>query len=198
MKKNFYFLFFMLMISLAVSAQRFEYQLGLKGGIGTNFLGVYDDNISGKDNGLCFKFGLTGMYYFGENYGLTSGFNIMGNELSYKFNDVKMNLRNTYCQIPVLLKMRTDAFSNKYRILGEIGYGLNVLVNHNDRYDIKHKYRDVCSSFIVHLGVEIEVLQRSTLQLMVGYDNFFSNMMSPSSDYKVTMSNLCFEIGFLF
>lgn len=207
MKKNFFLLLLMIMVSSALMAQRFEYQLGLKGGMGMCFMGVNDDNIVSKDNGFCYKFGLTGSYYFGENYGFTSGFNVVGSDLAYKvkYTDefeneqtMKKSLHNTYCQVPILLKMRTDAFSNKYRFLGEIGYGLNVLVNQRDKKEFNHKYRDVCSSFLVHLGVEIEVLDRSTLQLMLGYDNFFSNMMSSSSDYKVTMSNLCFEIGFLF
>ena len=207
MKKNFCLLLFAMLVSMAVSAQRFEYQLGLKGGVGVGFLGVHDDNIVGKDNGFNYKFGFTGSYYFGENYGFTSGFNIIGSDLSYKLkytneeneeNIVARNLKNTYCQIPFLLKMRTDAFANKYRVFGEIGYGLNLLVNEHDKNDFHHKYRDVCSSFIVHLGVEIEVLNRSTLLLMLGYDNTFSNMLSSSNDYKLTMSNLCFEIGFLF
>ena len=207
MKKNFCLLLFAMLVSLAVSAQRFEYQLGLKAGAGVAFLGVHDDNIVGKDNGFTYKFGLTGSYYFGENYGFTSGFNVIGSDLSYKVKivddkeeelTVDRNLKNTYCQVPFLLKMRTDSFANKLRVLGEIGYGMNFKVSEHDKNDFHHKYRDVCSSLIVHLGVEIEVLNRSTLLLMLGYDNFFSNMMSSSNDYKVTMSNLCFEIGFLF
>ena len=206
MKKKFYILLFAMMISVAATAQRFEYQLGLKGGLGIAFMGSNDDNIVSKDNGLCYKFGLTGIYYFGENYGFSSGFSIMGSDMSYKYkyvdelevsHTVDRNLHNTYLQVPFLLKMRTDAFADKYRIFGEIGYGLNLFVKENDKYDFHHGYRDVCSSFILHLGMEMEVLDRSTLQFMVAYDNFFSSLMSTSND-KITMSNLCFEIGFLF
>ena len=80
----------------------------------------------------------------------------------------------------------------------KIGYGLNFFVAEQDKHDFHHKYRDICSSFILHIGMEMEVLNRSTVLFILGYDNFFSNMMSSSNDYKVTMSNLCFEIGFLF
>ena len=206
MKKKFCFLLFVMALSFAATAQRFEYQLGLKGGLGVSFLGTNDDNITNKDNGLCYKFGLTGIYYFGESYGFSSGFSIMGSDMSYKIkitdengaeSEVDRNLHNTYLQIPLLLKMRTDPFADKYRIFGEIGYGLNLFVKENDKNDFHHSYRDACSSFILHLGMEMEVLSRSTLQFMVGYDTFFSSMMSMSSD-KFTMSNLCFEIGFLF
>lgn len=197
MRKKFYFLLFTMLLSLVATAQRFEYQLGLKGGGGIAFVGAHDDSIVSKENGYCYKFGLTGVYYFGENYGITSGFNIVTSDLSYKYNTEKRNLHNTYCQIPVLLKMRTDAFANGCRIFGDIGYGLDIKVSEHDKGGGHHPYRDVCSSFIVHLGTEIEVLNRSTLLLMLGYDNFFSTMMSEGNK-KLTMSNLCFEIGFLF
>ena len=209
MKKKFYILLIAMIVSFAATAQRFEYQLGLKGGAGLAILGSNDDNIVSKDNGLCYKFGLTGIYYFGENYGFSSGFSIMGNDMSYKYKlveevdgdiiekTVDRNLHNTYLQIPILLKMRTESFADRFRIFGEIGYGLNLFVKENDKYDFHHPYRDVCSSFILRLGLDVEVLSRSTLQFMVAYDTFFSSMMTESSK-KLTMSDLCFEIGFLF
>ena len=208
MKKKFYFLILAVMLSFVASAQRFEYQLGLKGGLGMTFLGSNDDNIVSKDNGFSYKFGFTGIYYFHENYGITSGFNIIGHNLSYRYKmkdaevaannkTVNRNLNNTYCQVPILLKMRTDAFADKYRVFGEIGYGLNFFVAEQDKHDFHHKYRDICSSFILHIGMEMEVLNRSTVLFILGYDNFFSNLMSSSND-KMTLSNLCFEIGFLF
>ena len=191
MRRKFYFLLFAMMISFVATAQRFEYQFGLKGGLGVDFLSANED-ITNKDNGFCYKFGLTGIYYFGENYGITSGFNIIGHDLSY-YKPEKVNLSNTYFQIPVLLKMRTDAFASRFRIFGEIGYGLDLLVKEND----EHNYRDVCSSFIMHLGLEVEVLNRSALQFMVAYDNVFSSMLSDGNN-KLTMNNLCLEIGFFF
>lgn len=206
MKKNFCLLLFVMLLSFAASAQRFEYQLGLKGGVGVGFLGLNDDNVVSKDNGFNYKFGLTGIYYFGENYGFVSGFNVIGNKISYKYKVVDefevekiedRNLNNTYLQIPFLLKMRTDPIAERFRIFGEIGYGLNVLAAQRDKGDFDHPYRDVCSSLIVHLGMEMEVLNRSTLQFMVSYDDFFSNLMSKGNN-KVTMRDLCFEIGFLF
>lgn len=206
MKKNFCLLLFALLFSCVVSAQRFEYQLGLKGGVGIGFLGTTDNNVVSKDSGFNYKFGLTGVYYFGENYGIVSGFNVIGNNISYKYKLVdeenvetieKRSLNNTYFQIPIVLKMRTDPIADKLRIFGEIGYGFNILAAKRDKGEYRHPYRDVCSSLIVHLGMEIEVLNRSTLQLMLGYDDFFTNLMANGYD-KITMRDLCFEIGFLF
>lgn len=206
MKKNFCFLLFVLLFSFVASAQRFEYQLGLKGGLGIGFLGSVDNHIVSKDNGFSYKFGFTGVYYFGENYGFVSGFNVLGNNVSYKYKVVdefevetieKRSLNNTYLQIPLVLKMRTDPIGDGLRIFGEIGYGFNILASKRDKGDYIHPYRDVCSSLIVHLGVEMEVLNRSTLQLMLSYDDFFTNMMTKDNN-KLTMRDLCFEIGFLF
>ena len=206
MKKNFCILLFVMLFSFVASAQRFEYQLGLKGGMGISYLATSDDNIISKDRGFNYKFGLTGIYYFGENYGFSSGFNVLGNNLSYKYHYVdelnvehneNRNLDNTYLQVPILLKMRTDPIGDRFRIFGEIGYGFNILATKRDKGDYIHPYRDVCSSLIVHLGMEMEVLNRSTLQFMISYDDFFSNMMSKDNN-KLTMRDLCFEIGFLF
>lgn len=206
MEKKFYFLLFVMLFSLAASAQRFEYQLGLKGGLGLSYLATSDDNVVDRERGFNYKFGFTGIYYFGDNYGFSSGFNVLGNNLSYKYKyvdefDVEYtedrNLDNTYLQIPFLLKMRTDPLGDRVRIFGEIGYGLNILAAVHDKGEIDHPYRDVCSSLIVHLGVEIEVLNRSSLQFMAAYDDFFSNMLSKGNN-KMTMRDLCFEIGFLF
>ena len=206
MKKNFCLLLFVVLFSFFASAQRFEYQLGLRAGAGIGFLGSVDNHIISKDNGFSYSFGLTGVYYFGENYGFSSGFNVIGNNLSYKYKLVdesgvetieKRNLTNTYLQIPFILKMRTDPIAERYRIFGEIGYGLNILAAKRDDGEYHHPYRDVCSSLIVHLGMEMEVLNRSTLQFMISYDDFFSNMMSQGNN-KLTMRDLCFEIGFLF
>ena len=200
MRKKFYFLLFAMTITTALFAQRFEYQLGLKGALGFDWPVVENDDVSGRDNGLCYKYGLTGVYYFGESYGITSGFNIIGSQFSFKISDIESKYKTTYCQIPVLLKMRTDNFADRFRIMGEIGYGFNLLVSgeyklENVKQD--NPYRDVCSSFIVHLGLEMEVLNRSVLQFIVGYDTVFSSMMSMSND-NIKMSNLCFELGFLF
>lgn len=206
MKKNFCLLLFVMLISMAGYAQRFEYQLGLKAGLGVGFLGTSDNNIVSKDTGFSYSFGLTGVYYFGENYGFSSGFNIIGNNISYKYKAVddsevetiaNRNINNTYLQIPIMLKMRTDPIAERFRIFGEIGYGFNILASKRDKGDYIHPYRDVCSSLIVHLGMEMEVLNRSTLQFMVAYDDFFSNLVSQGNN-KLTMRDLCFEIGFLF
>jgi hypothetical protein len=202
MKKKFYILLLAMIVSFAANAQRFEYQLGLKGGIGASFLSTNSTDVIGKDPGVCYKFGFTGIRYFGENYGFTTGFNIMGSNMGYKVADSlgvesKRSISNTYVQVPFLLKMKTETFSDKFSVIGEIGYGLNINVSNNEKGENKHSYRAICSSFILHLGVEMEVMTHSTLQLMLAYDNNFTTMMSMSSD-KYTMSNMCFEIGFLF
>ena len=206
MKKNFCLLLFVMLFSFVASAQRFEYQLGLKAGAGIGFLSQSDKNIVDKDNGFSYKFGLTGIYFFGENYGIASGFNVIGNDLSYKYKVVdesnvetieNRNLNNTYVQVPFVLKMRTDPIGGRYRAFGEIGYGLNIVAAKNDKGDYKHPYRDVCSSLIVHLGMEMEVLSRSTLMFIIAYDDIFSNMMSHDNE-KLTIRTLSFEIGFLF
>ena len=210
MIKKFYLLVVVMVLCLGANAQRFEYQLGLKGGVGFDWIRSIKEDYTSKDNGFCYKFGLTANYNFGENYGLNTGFNVLGSSFSYKNKVVddetfvesedQHSFRATYCQIPLLLKMRTDAFGEGMRFFGEIGYGFNILVEGQYTMNDEKKatpLRDVCSSLIIHLGFEKEVLNRSVVQFIVGYDNFFSSMMTMSQK-KLSISNLCFEIGFLF
>ena len=214
MKKKFLIMLLAMVVCFAAKAQRFEYQMGLKGALGVDWAGSVGDDVKSKDNGFCYKYGFTAMYYFGENYGITSGFNILGSKFSFKYDkevpggvqtcrelqEFKADYNMTYFQIPVLLKMRTDDFADKFRFMGEIGYGFDILANGEYKInDVKdtHPFRDVCSSFIVHLGLEMEVMNRSTVQFILAYDTFFSSIQSMKND-KLTMSNLCFEIGFLF
>lgn len=210
MMKKIYLLIVAMVLCLGANAQRFEYQLGLKGGAGFDWIRSIKEDYSSKDNGFCYKFGLTAIYNFGENYGLNTGFNVLGSKFAYTVKVVddetfiepedKNDFRATYCQIPLLLKMRTDAFGSGLRFFGEIGYGFNILVEGQySQNGIKKAtpFRDVCSSFIVHLGLEKEVLNRSALQFIIGYDNFFSSMMT-MKESKLSISNLCFELGFLF
>lgn len=199
MRKKFYFLLVAMAFCASLTAQNFEYQLGLKGAVGMDWIRVLKSDYTSKDNGFTYHFGLTGVYYLDENYGFSSGFNIIGNQFSYK-NVSEYDYRTTYFQIPFLLKMRTDEFGSSMRFFGEIGYGFDVLIDGTYKVnDVKedNPYRDVCSSFILHLGIEMNVLNRSTLQFMLGYDNYFSSMMTMSQD-KLTISNAFFEIGFLF
>ena len=76
MKKKFYLLLFAMLFSFVASAQRFEYQLGLKGGLGFDWVGNVGENVYSTEKGFCYKYGFTGIYYFGENYGVTSGFRV--------------------------------------------------------------------------------------------------------------------------
>ncbi|MGN0032743.1 MAG: outer membrane beta-barrel protein [Candidatus Limimorpha sp.] len=204
----------MVVLSLSASAQFLEYQLGLKAAVGMDWMDTYCDNFKEKeDNGLCYKFGLTGTYFFKESYGITSGFNIVrggfSNKYKYGEQDLTYSFRNSYVQVPILLRMRTGVFAKKLRVFSEIGYGLDIMVKCRDSYyfssaeveDFKSpKYRAISNSFILHIGLEIEVMNTSSLLVMIGYDDFFTSIIRPDSFFgnSLTMNNLCLEIGFLF
>ena len=108
--------------------------------------------------------------------------------------------------------MRTGTFSQRLRFFSEIGYGLDIMVKCRDSYggwdDAEvdgsklPKYRALSNSFILHVGLEIEVMNTSTLLVMISYDDFFTNIIKiKRNDYfgnSLTMNNLCLEIGFLF
>ena len=214
MRRKLLFFITMLLLSIGASAQFLEYQLGMKASVGMDWMDTYCDNFKEKNkNGVCYKFGLTGTYYFKESYGITSGFNIVRSSFSnvYNFEDQQLtyNFNNSYLQIPVLLKMRTGTFSQRLRFFSEIGYGLDIMVKCRDSYGWVAagvdgfelpKYRALSNSFILHVGLEIEVMNTSTLLVMISYDDFFTNIIKRNEYFgnSLTMNNLCLEIGFLF
>lgn len=219
MKRKFLLFAFAILLANNVLAQYQEYQLGLMAQPGYNWLMVSNENISNVKNKFSYKYGLFGSYYFNENYGLSSGIYMLTHSSSYDFKCDKdgsiMNynhdLRNSYLQVPVLLKGRTDLISNRFRILGEFGAGFDFLIDNKDAYrgldgtsdHFDVKYRTFGTSLVMALGTEILIFKNSGLMFKVVYDKNFVNLIKDTDETKgyysaMKMTNLYLEIGFFF
>lgn len=214
MKKGILLLLLALSLTLNVSAQYKEFQFGLMFQPGFNLSTISGDNISNADNGFSYKYGLSGAFYFGENYGFSSGVIFRSNGASYDFchssgdgdYNYRHEYRNTYLQVPVALKMRTDLINQKTRILGEFGMGFNFLVDNEDTYSVvgqsSHydvKYRKFGTSLLIGAGVDVLIFKESSLVFQLVYDKSLSDMFKDTRDYpSMKMSNLFLEIGFSF
>lgn len=219
MKRKILLFTFAILLANNVLAQYQEYQLGLMAQPGYNWLMVSNENISNVKNKFSYKYGLFGSYYFNENYGLSSGIYMLTHSSSYDFKCDKdgsiMNynhdLRNSYLQVPVLLKGRTDLISNRFRVLGEFGAGFNFLLDNKDAYTGLYgasdhfdvKYRTFGTSLVMALGTEILIFKNSGLMFKVVYDKNFVNLIKDTDETKgyysaMKMTNLYLEIGFFF
>ncbi|MBR5781127.1 MAG: PorT family protein [Bacteroidales bacterium] len=214
MKKIFMTLFVIIAMTINASAQYKPFQFGLKVEPGVGWAKLNSEHLSNNKSKINFNWGFVGNFYFVENYGLSTGFNVkfMNNEYSFTDNRPEANanstitrtIKNQYLEIPLGLTMRTEKIGD-LRILGNVGYGMGFLLNTNEKnYDINKeevlmetKYNKLRHALIVKLGVEYYVHKASCLTAALVFNNNFANIYKDNQQ-DVLLNNMCLEIGFMF
>lgn len=219
MKAKFLLFVCAIVLSINVSAQYKEFQFGLMVQPGCGWFKDSNDNISNVKNKFTSKYGVFGSYYLTENYGFTSGIIIKNTGARYDFNYVteafmtqyRHDFKNTYLEIPVLFRGRTDQFS-RFRVLGEFGVGFDFLVSNNESFSnifgpdehLKLKYRTFCPTLMIGLGTEINIYKSSSVLLELVFDKGLANMIRKTDEtenyYDSAMKTTCLylQIGFIF
>lgn len=211
MKKVILLIAIAILLKFNASAQYKEFEFGLMGQPGFSWLDYSNENISNVKNEFTYKYGLFGSYFFAENYGFSSGIALRSNRGCYNFyytdtgSTYSHSFSNTYMQIPLLFRGRTDYISNLVRIIGQFGASLDILIKHNDSYSTSNhydlKYRSLAGSLIVGLGVEFKVMKSSGVLVNVVLDKGFTSLTKKDDTYyknPITTTNLYFEFGFAF
>ena len=216
MKKILLTIAIVITLTVSASAQFKPFQFGLKIEPGITFPKLDSDDIYSGDTKMSFNWGFIGNFYFVENYGFSTGFNIryINSEYSFDYSphdSIKVNgydrvIKNQYLEIPISLVMRTESINN-LRIFGNIGYGLGFLLNGSKRdYDdfdnevdiLNDKYNKIRHALIIKLGVEYSVYKSSCLTAAIVYNNNFVNIYDKKAEHNVMLNNICLEIGFMF
>lgn len=210
MKKALFTIITLIVLTINVSAQYKPFQFGLKVEPGAAWLKLNSDDIYDGKTKMSFNWGFVGNFYFVENYGLSTGFNVRYANAEYSFCDSVMEysrtIKNQYLEIPISLMMRTEAI-DKIRIFGNIGYGLGIcLDNELKSFDASGYEADIDAdnfnkirhAFIIKLGIEYNVYKSSCLTAAIVYNNNFVNIYDRNATHDVMINNLCLEIGFLF
>ena len=212
MKKIFLTLFVIIMMTINASAQYKPFQFGLKIEPGLNITQLDGDNLNKGVNKLSFGWGFNGNFYFVENYGFSTGFNVRNISGNYTYidselGDIRCDISNQYLEIPLSLIMRTEKIG-EMRIVGNIGYGLGICLKESQKHiygneefqDIEIPFSKVRNAFIIKLGIEYNVYKSSCLTAAFVFNNNFSNIYKNSNplEHNVMLDNLCLEIGFIF
>jgi len=192
MKKIFLTLALVIALTTSVLAQFKPFQFGLKVEPGIGWAKLNSDNLIKEPNDFSFNWGFVGNFYFVENYGFSTGFNIKYIDASYSYNNEKQqiidcNIKNQYLEIPLSLMMRTEKIGD-LRITGNIGYGLGIKLNSSDKHIdnqgndlmIDNAFNSLRHALIVKLGVEYYVYKSSCITASLVYNNNFVNI------YKTT------------
>ena len=206
MKKILFLIALTITLSINGFAQYKPFQFGLNVSPGLNMTNTQWEGISGTENYISFNWGFIGNFYFVENYGFSTGFNIMNQKGGYYYIDDDINLSepshckisNQYLEIPLSLTMRTERF-NDFRIFSDIGYGLGICLNYDDTL-LKDEFRKIRHGLILKLGVEYNVYKSSCVTVAVKYNDNFANIYKKHNSIKhnITLNSLCLEIGFIF
>lgn len=202
-----------LFLTFNLFAQYKPFQFGFRVAPDVGWLKVDSEGLSSKGAKGGMRWGFVADYYFVENYGFSTGFNIISTKGSYKFDygnhNIKRKFSERYIEIPFLLRMRTDDLG-KIRICGEIGYGLGVRMSgkdelHNENGDEFYSadypsFKPIRSSLIISLGFEYNVFESSYLTAALVFDDNFSNLLkdNASQNHDVKANTIALEIGFLF
>ena len=212
MKKIILTLFVIIIMTINASAQYKPFQFGLKIEPGLCVTKPNGDNFSKGANKLSFNWGFNGNFYFVENYGFSTGFNIrniIGNYtyIDNEIGEIKCSIDNQYLEIPLSLIMRTEKIG-EMRIIGTVGYGLGICMNNSQRHiygneELKDKeipFNKIRNALIIKLGVEYNIHKSSCLTAAFVFNNNFSNIYTYDNpfEHNISMNNLSLEIDFVF
>ena len=138
MKKLFLTLFVVILMTINASAQYKAFQFGLNISPSVNITKPNSDNLIQGKNQLSYSWGFNGNFYFVENYGFSTGFNVRNISGNYIYNhntlgDISCSITNQYLEIPLSLIMRTERIG-EMRVVGNIGYGPGNVLCYPGRY----------------------------------------------------------------
>ena len=170
------------------------------------------DFIENTGSHISYNWGMIGNFYFVENYGFSTGFNILNLRGAYMYNDptvgeISSYIKNSYIEIPFSMTMRTEKIG-KFRIVGNIGYGLGFNLNSYqiatdssaNPVEINNQFRLLRHALILKIGTEFNVYKSSCLSAHFVYNNNFSNIYKSNntSEPNISLNSLSLEIGFVF
>jgi hypothetical protein len=206
MKKILLVIAFTIILSINSFAQYKPFQFGLNVSPGLNMTSSKLEGIIETENYFSFNWGFIGNFYFVENYGFSTGFNIMNQKGGYNHletSDTLMvpqhcKIESQYLEIPLSLIMRTERF-NDFRIFSNIGYGLGIRLD-SDGSLLNDELSKIRHGLILKLGVEYNVYKSSCLTVAVKYNDNFANIYKKhnSLQHNIMLNSLCLEIGFMF
>ncbi len=206
MKKIILVIAFTIIMSINGFAQYKPFQFGLNASPALNMTSTKLESIIETENYFSFNWGFVGNFYFVENYGFSTGFNIMNQKGGYDYlgtNDTIMvsqhcKIESQYLEIPLTFIMRTESF-NDFRIFSNIGYGLGICLN-SDGSLLKDELSKIRHGWILKLGFEYNVYKSSCLTFALKYNDNFANIYKKhnSLQHNIMLNSLCLEIGFMF
>lgn len=199
MKKSlFTFLVLLSLLFIALETQAQGIRLGLAATPGISWMRYNDGqgNVEGY-NKLGINYGLIVDLGFAERYALSTG--VFAEHGGAKVDILgEINIKLTYVNIPVLLKMKTNQFG-KFTPFGQVGATTGVAVSRKvDDIDAKDDFRLFNVSLTAGAGTEYELGGGTSAFAAFHIDNGLVNVGKDTGDGKITKSFAGLRLGIFF
>lgn len=209
--------------SLGLQGQHKPFQFGFKGGVNIGWIKTDAEGYENDGARVGGSWGFVADFYMMENYAFTTGFDILylNGKLIYPtvYEDtdgishegtLHRTLKTRYLQVPISFTMKTNDIKDKFRIYGQIGYGLGFLLSakSEDEFtsakgehfsDTKEVYDELTftrSSLILGIGVEVPIHKSTYIRAGFKFDNCFLNIYK--GDNKVRNNLFDFNLAIIF
>ena len=211
-------IFFLILIGPQVMAQHKPIQFGFSAApnIGWFSSQLQDYTNQGVKPGA--SWGFVSEIFVMEGYSINTGFNVifLNGEMTMPWAEIspvdtliygKLNriYKNKYVEIPFVFTMKTKEIKHKFRVYGQIGVGLSLLLNAkaNDLFmsndgknnwetknnQIPDMVRFTRESLILGTGIEIPLTGSTFLRAGLKYDNAFVNVLKQKNPSDNSVNN---------
>lgn len=198
-KKNKYLVILLMLMLLAGTgyAQHKPFQFGFKGAVNMGWLASDTEGYQNDGVKIGGSWGFIADVFMMENYSFATGFDVL--YLNGRMNFPTMvdsvsgkldrQYKARYVQLPLTFIMKTNNINDKFRIYGQIGYGLGFLLKAksadefttekggktNEEKNIYDELTFTRSALILGAGVEIPLYESTYLRTGFTFNNCFIN-----------------------
>jgi len=206
------FFLFLLFLIPGLKAQHKPFQFGFSGGANIGWWATDAENYSNKGIQPGGSWGFVADIFMMEGYSFTTGFNVLylngQMEMPYKVDGQEGSLdrvyKTHYIELPLIFTMKTNEIKEKFRIYGQIGFGMSFLLKakgidtftpaaggssvetEKNIYDNMAPTRE---SLIIGAGVEVPIHESMYARIGIKFDNAFVNVLKGYNTVNPSVKN---------
>jgi hypothetical protein len=201
-----------LFISVIATAQHKPFQFGFSGSASLGWWSTDAEGYSNEGVKPGGSWGFVADVFMMEGYSFTTGFNVLylNGEMTmpYMVDDQEGSLdriyKTQYAELPLIFTMKTNEIKEKFRVYGQIGFGLSFLLKAKgiDTFypatggssveSDKNIYDNLTftrESLILGAGVEVPIHESTYARIGLKFDNAFVNVLKDYNTANTSIKN---------
>lgn len=219
--------FFIILVlsAIGLQAQHKPFQFGFKGSVNLGWLKSDNNKLNNDGTKIGGSWGFVVDVFLMENYSFNTGFDVLyingefnmpGSIKDEQEEDIEgtafLKVKSQYIRVPIIFTMKTNNIKEKFRIYGQVGYGLGFLFKAKQDYkfvapdghvveessgDDYDGFSFTRSSLILGAGVEVPLHKSTYLRTGFKFDNCFVDI-AKSDEIKVRSNFVEFSVAVIF